>query len=133
MACLPDALRWTATHHEIAAAWHDAAEDAADDAATPGDVASRVDLAALLIKIARLTPQPVWPAATVSPFVEPGGLDRRVRRLLAGHATLTNRSPGVVFTITLMAGCAVATALLARPESLERIYLITEAVVAFGR
>src|SRR5688500_13374191 len=39
MACLPDALRWMPMHHEIVAAWHDAAEDAADDAATPGDAA----------------------------------------------------------------------------------------------
>ena len=45
-----------AVHQQIAAAWHDAAEDAADDAATRGDAASRVDLAALLMKIARLTP-----------------------------------------------------------------------------
>ena len=82
MACAPDALRWTASHNEIAAAWHDAAEDAADDAATAGDERSRVDLAQLIVKIARLAPAPAWREATVSPFVEPGGLNRRVRRLL---------------------------------------------------
>lgn len=133
MACVPDALRWTPIHHEIVAAWHDAAEDAADDAATPGDAASRVELAALLIKIARLTPEAVWPVAIVSPFVEPGGLDRRVRRLLASEAAVTKRGTRVVSAIALIAGGAVATALATRPETLERIYLVTEAIVAFGR
>ena len=44
MSCAPDALRWTPWHQEIAAQWHDAAEDAADDAATRGDQRARVDL-----------------------------------------------------------------------------------------
>ncbi len=47
MSCAPDALRWTPLHQEIAAEWHDAAEDAADDEATRGDQRARVDLAAL--------------------------------------------------------------------------------------
>ena len=43
---------------------------------------ARADLAALLVKIAGLAPMAPWTAATVSPFVEADGLDRRVRRLL---------------------------------------------------
>jgi Zn-dependent protease with chaperone function len=133
LACTPDALRWTAVHQQIAAAWNDAAEDAADDAATPGDAASRVDLAALLIKIARLTPQRLWPAATVSPFVEPHGLDRRVRRLLAGEGAATTRPHGALTSISLAAGCAAVTTIVTAPETLERLYRIIEAVVALGR
>ena len=132
LACAPDALRWTAGHHQIAAAWNDAAEDAADDAATPGDAASRVDLAALLIKIARLTPQRTWPAATVSPFIEPQGLDRRVRRLLEGKAACSNRGSRRVTSILLIAA-TLAIAGLAQPESLKRIYDLVEALVGLGR
>jgi Zn-dependent protease with chaperone function len=132
MTCLPDTLRWTPIHHQIVAAWHDAAEDAADDAATPGDAASRVDLAALLIKIARLTPEPVWPAATVSPFVEPRGLNRRVRRLLAGEAVVAvGATPA--FTAILMLAATLTAAMVMRPETLERLYGIVEAVIAVGR
>jgi Zn-dependent protease with chaperone function len=132
MNCMPDLLRWTPIHREIGAAWHDAAEDAADDAATPGDAASRVDLAALLIKIARLTPEPVWPAAAVSPFVEPGGLNRRVRRLLAGEAVVAS---GVTPACAAIFICAVtlAAAVVMRPATLERLYRIVETLIAAGR
>ena len=40
---------------------------------------ARAELAALLLKISRLAPQPVWPRAAISPFVERDGLERRVR------------------------------------------------------
>lgn len=134
MACAPDALRWTPIHHEIETAWHDAAEDAADDAATLGDSASRIDLAALIVKIARLAPAPAWREATVSPFIEPSGLNRRVRRLLAGsmpdpgHGNRDRRS-----TLLLTSAMLVATAMIAQPSLLERLYLAIEALVALGR
>jgi Zn-dependent protease with chaperone function len=132
MHCMPDLLRWTPIHREVDAAWHDAAEDAADDAATPGDAASRVDLAALLIKIARLTPEPVWPAATVSPFVEPRGLNRRVRRLLAGEAVVASGATPA-FAAIVICGATLAAAVVMRPETLERLYRVVEALIAVGR
>ena len=132
MACAPDALRWTPIHQEIAAAWHDAAEDAADDVATRGDERARANLAALLVKIARLTPGAAWPAATVSPFVENDGLDRRVRRLLdAGRTPLGRR---VTLVATRRSSCSAHASLhrVARRRS-TRIYLVVEAVIALGR
>ena len=133
MASAPDALRWTPLHHEIVAAWDAAAEDAADDAATVGDLASRVDLAALLVKIARLAPLPAWPAATVSPFVQPAGLDRRVRRLLADegrdeNGSIARRHRGVAATLF-----ALMAAVVSQPAVLLRLYDAIEAVIAFGR
>jgi beta-lactamase regulating signal transducer with metallopeptidase domain len=133
MACAPDALRWTASHNEIAAAWHDAAEDAADDAATAGDEGSRVDLAQLIVKIARLAPAPAWREATVSPFVEPGGLNRRVRRLLESGRNPQQRSqPRLRRAMLLMTG-VVAAWTIAQPRSLETLYHAIEAVIRFGR
>ena len=131
MGCAPDALRWTPWHREIAAAWHDAAEDAADDAATRGDEGARVDLAALLVKIARLTPEPSWPAATVSPFVEKSGLDRRVRRLLTPGQRLPAPSRWLPLATFAVAVATVAVAF--NPASLEQIYFLVESVIAFGR
>ena len=133
MACAPDALRWTPIHHEIATAWHDAAEDAADDAATTGDAAARVDLAQLIVKIARLAPAPAWREVTISPFVDPGGLNRRVRRLLVTDAAGTDarNSRWRSVTVLLIAVAVAATAL--PPSALERLYLATEALIRFGR
>jgi beta-lactamase regulating signal transducer with metallopeptidase domain len=131
MACAPDALRWTQSHQEIAAAWHDAAEDAADDAATRGDQRARLDLAALLVKIARLDPEPSWPAAAVSPFVERSGLDRRVRRLLASADRLA--APSRWLPLAAMAIALATFAVALTPATLEQIYYVVESAIAFGR
>ena len=131
MACAPDALRWTPWHRDIAAAWHDAAEDAADDAATRGDERARVNLAALLVKIARLTPEPSWPAATVSPFVEKCGVDRRVRRLLTSGER--NSTPSRWWPIAAIALLGATLAGVISPAAFEQIYLLVETVIAFGR
>lgn len=132
MACAPDALRWTPLHHEIAGAWHDASEDAADDAAAGGAEQARVDLAALLLKIARLTPEPAWPAATVSPFVQRDGLDRRVRRLLSPDATVATSWPDALPLAAAALGLALL-AVISSPAALARVYDAVEAVIRFGR
>ena len=133
MACAPDALRWTPIHHEITAAWHDAAEDVADDAATGGDEGSRLDLAQLIVKIARLAPAPAWREATVSPFVEPKGLNRRVRRLLESGRNPQQRPHSELRRAMLLMTAVAAVWTIAQPASLERLYLAIEAVIRFGR
>jgi Zn-dependent protease with chaperone function len=131
MNCAPDALRWTPVHHDLVAAWHEAAEDAADDVATGGDAAARTDLAALLVKMARLTSPPCWPAATVSPFVERDGLERRVRRLLSSAEAAGARSSAVGPAAAAAIGVMVAAA--ADPVVLARVYDVIEALVVFAR
>ncbi len=130
MACAPDWLRWTPLHQEVCAAWHDAAEDAADDVATGGDDRARVQLATLLVKIARLAPETVWPAATVSPFVQPDGLARRVRRLLAPEAAAADARSRVPL---IALGSAALTTGLASPGAMNAIFDVVETLVAFGR
>jgi Zn-dependent protease with chaperone function len=131
MACAPDALRWSSVHAEIVTAWHHAAEDAADDVAAGTDAGARVDLAALLVKIARLTPEPTWPAAMVCPFIERDGLDRRVRRLVGADVVTVCRWPGAA-TAAICLGGGVLTA-LSNPGVLEGTYEVIEALIAFGR
>jgi hypothetical protein len=133
MACAPDALRWTPIHHEIAGAWHDAAEDAADDAATSGDEASRVDLAQLIVKIARLAPAPAWREATVSPFVEPEGLNRRVRRLLGAGMASPERPRSYLLQAMFVMTALAALSISVQPASLEQLYHAIEAVIGLGR
>jgi Zn-dependent protease with chaperone function len=132
MASLPDALRWTPIHDEILTAWHHAAEDTADDAATGGDAAARAELAALLLKVVRLAPRPIWDSAIVSPFVETDGLDRRVRRLLKRE--LEPPAPLAVGPMIAVATIAIgALAALSSPAALEAIFKTFERLVALGR
>jgi Zn-dependent protease with chaperone function len=133
MHFLTGILRPTSIHAEIVDAWHQASEDAADDAATGDDVVARADLAALLLKVVRLAPQRTWSDAIISPFVENDrGLERRVRRLLrndleapAPLAILPMIAIGLIFT--------AAIAVMASPAALESIFDLFEALVALGR
>lgn len=132
LTCAPDVLRWTRAHQSIVAAWRDAAEYAADDAATRGKEEARVDMAALLLKIARLAPRFATPAG-VSTFADKEGLDRRVRRLLTPGDEQLRTSwqllvPAVLGTTLLAILVAVAS-----PDRLKEIYEIVELSVAFGR
>jgi beta-lactamase regulating signal transducer with metallopeptidase domain len=133
MACAPDVLRWTPAHRAIARAWDDAAEDAADDAATGGHDVARVDLAALLVKVARLSAGPALSAATISPFIERDRLDRRVRRLLS--ATQGSEVPRSSVARLLVGGglVTVMLAIFNSPSALKAVHEAVEAVVAFGR
>lgn len=132
MAFLPDTLRWTRIHDEILDAWHYAAEDAADDATTTGDPAERAELAALLLKVVRLTPLPASDTAVASPFVHDDGLERRVRRLLMPE--LEPPAP-VAWAPVTAAGMMVLAIVgtLASPETLEQVFHAFESLVAIGR
>ena len=132
MGSLPDLLRWTSIHHEISAEWHQAAEDTADDAATGGDAVARAELAALLVKVVRLAPRPIWNAAIVSPFVEHQGLDRRVRRLL--RRDLEPPAPlAIVPRIAVTTAVIASLGIVSSPAALEVIFQALEGLVALGR
>jgi Zn-dependent protease with chaperone function len=132
LGSLPDVLHWTAIHHEIAEAWHHAAEDAADDATTGKDALARAELAALLLKVARLAPHPLWQSAIVSPFVEHHGLERRVRRLI--QPELEPPAPlAIVPAIAVPTIVLAAVATVSSPSALRIIFEAFEQLVALGR
>lgn len=133
MACAPDLLRWTPAHQAIVLAWDDAAEDAADDVATAGHEKARLDLAALLVKVARLSAGPGWTAATISPFIERDRLDRRVRRLLSSthHLDAPGSAPAQALILTAIA--AVVLTIASSPAAMKTAYEAVEAIVALGR
>jgi hypothetical protein len=132
MTSLPDTLRWTRIHDEMLDGWHHAAEDAADDAATGGDEVARADLAALLLKVVRLTPRPQWRGAVVSPFGERCGLERRVRRLIKPE--LEPPAPfAIIPTVAVTLVMAASLAILSSPVMLESIFEAFEQLVALGR
>jgi len=132
MTSLPDWLMRTGIHRDMIAAWHQAAEDAADDAATRGEPAARADLAALLLKVVRLAPRCYPKAAIVSPFVESDGLERRVRRLIKAELEPPARLAIVpMIALAVIVGAGVAT--LMSPSLLNAVFVAFERLVAFGR
>lgn len=133
VACAPDLLHLSSVHGEMAAAWHHAAEDAADDQATLGNARARLELAGLLVKVARLAPQRLWTVAAVSPFVDADELDRRVRRLLQDDPPPQRSAWSTAVTgLTVVMG-AVAALCLSSPPILRMLHSGVEALVAAGR
>lgn len=128
----PDVLRWTPVHAAIVAAWRDAAEYAADDAATGGEDEARVDLAALLVKIARLTPSFASPEA-VSPFADEEGLPRRVHRLLTPIEKQLAASRHLLIPAVVAMTVLTVVVAITYPAPLEQVYELIELTVAFGR
>jgi Zn-dependent protease with chaperone function len=82
LATAPDLLAWLPGSKRLAAAWHLAAEDAADDEADSVGPTGRLVLAEALIAVARLAPPGVV-EVPMSALYRGEDLDRRIRRLLA--------------------------------------------------
>lgn len=126
IALSPDVLAWLPLSKRLALAWHDAAEEAADDHAGMLGDDGRLSLAQALIRVARLAP-PGSTAIVVptSALYRGENLDQRVRRLLG---------PPAAAAVPLSAGwrAAVTTALIASAAlALHAIHELLEAAVTF--
>ena len=113
----------------LEAAWSDAGEMAADDAAV-SDAGDALDLASALIKLSRLGPAPMTAALTTS-LVQGSGvsLNSRVERLLAWRQELPDTSPRLP-RVAIPAGLAMVLVLFASYSSvLARMHEVTEWLV----
>jgi hypothetical protein len=133
MMAAPDPLRWTPVHEAMMAAWGDAAEDAADEAAAGHDNHARLALAALLVKIAGLGALPSDLLPAMSPFVQADDLERRVRRLIASPADQPPSWPSRLIPAAALLPLIAAAATLQSPAAMKAIYEAVEAVIVFGR
>jgi beta-lactamase regulating signal transducer with metallopeptidase domain len=126
--CAPDLLCGSATAKRLEQEWCDAAEFRADARATRGDAARRLQLAAALIKVARLSavwtgksPAPFWSALHNSALLE-----LRVRHLVNGQLPPPDPFPAPFLTVAItLLGTIVALPLVA-----ETIHRVTEVLVA---
>jgi beta-lactamase regulating signal transducer with metallopeptidase domain len=126
LAVSPDLLAWMPMATRLAAAWHDAAEEAADDhAAVLGD-RGRLTLAEALLRVARLAPPGSPPIIVPASALYRGeNLDRRVRRLLGPQTAVP--PPASIWWRAAGTASVVATGALA----LHAIHELLEAAVTF--
>jgi hypothetical protein len=126
MRCLPDPLLPMHAGRKLEAAWAAAAEEAADDEAAGPQAAARTELAAALVRVARMAegPPPRWMPALA--FYEGTHLDHRVRRLLAAGAG----SNDVTARMLTAGGVAVAAgALLFTHTASRQLHALMELAV----
>lgn len=125
MDAAPDALGFTRASASIAAAWHQAVEHRADDAA-----ARRLDLASALVRVARLAGESRAGALPASALYRGEAIEERVKRLMGA----SHDGPSRAITRRLAAGAAAialtvtAAALSARAS--EIAHGVLEAAVS---
>jgi len=128
MGVTPDFVSWfPGSKRAVAAAWHEAAEDAADDCADTLGPSGRLHLAEALLRVARLVPAGTTPIVLPTSALYRGeDLGRRVRRLLV-PAAHEGRKLHSASRRLLTAGAAVTACVLA----LHGIHELVEVAVAF--
>ncbi|HZS10294.1 MAG TPA: hypothetical protein VFD58_36030 [Blastocatellia bacterium] len=134
-----DALSIAPCGRTLDCAWAEASEEAADEYAARAGAATALDLAAALVKIARLIPagtRPSLPAGALLIGDEPKGIAARVRRLtaLASSADSTVEGQEAPSNRLLLIGSgALAVALLfaaSNPRILAAVHSAIESIVA---
>lgn len=127
LAVTPDVLSWVSFSSSFAAAWHEAAEDAADDCAGSLGERGRLLLAEALIRVARLTPSGLASPAVVpmSALYRGESIERRVRRLVNPAVPLPSQPTfwrRALARATIVLGCVLA---------LKAVWEVLEAAVTF--
>lgn len=127
LLAMPDVLAWLPAGGALTAQWRASRELEADDCASGADPRKRVALASALIKVARLSLASGTPQRCRGQSSHFGGLEHRVRRLLA---PAPHTGPGVP------SRCVMTTALLAPLLAMPLyafVHQLIEVLVAFGR
>jgi|SRR5579863_1069898 len=124
---MPDTLAWLATGSALTEQWRAATEIEADERASGADPRQRVALASALLKVARLSLASGWAREAPRATLRPGGLEHRVRRLLAPFPAVRRPFPG-----RRLLTCALLVPLLAVPLYAS-VHRLIEVLVAFGR
>jgi uncharacterized membrane protein YidH (DUF202 family) len=126
MACLPDPLSITHLGQSLTARWHEAAEQAADDAAGEDSPNGRCDLAAALLNVARLSAGRPAVCLPASALYRGEDLERRVRRLVGGPAPPPLPSARLLHRLAGSASLLIAGGL-----ALRAMHEVIEAAVTY--
>ena len=126
MHAVPDPLQFGATGRAIQTAWAAAAEQAADDEAAGDRPEGRADLAAALVRVARMVqgPRPAWADGVA--FYEGSNLEDRVQRLLA-PASLGR--PARMLSAAIVVVMSAAITIVAADPIAFRVHALMEAAV----
>lgn len=127
LLAMPDVLAWLPAGGALTAQWQAATELEADERASGTDPHKRLALASALIKVARLSLASGRPHRTVKVSAHFGGLEHRIRRLLAPP-----QGDGPAFPGRRVMTSALLVPLLAMPLY-ALVHRVIEVLVAFGR
>jgi Zn-dependent protease with chaperone function len=119
----PDVISWLPASGRLFAAWREATEEAADDAASQAGAEGRLRLASALIKVAKLAPGPAPAVIPTSALYCGERLEGRIRRLLEPFRGDHEPSPTWRSRLTLCVGIAGSALVL------EGIHTVIETAI----
>jgi hypothetical protein len=124
MACLPDPLSIARLGERLTERWHDATEQAADDASGEHSPNGRCDLAAALLNVARLAAGQPAVSLPASALYRGEDLERRVRRLVCSPPSPPLPKASVIHRVA-----GSTSLLLAAGLALHAMHEVVEAAV----
>jgi Zn-dependent protease with chaperone function len=131
MYCAPDLLAWSGAIRRLEARWRAEIEYLADARAADGNDARALALASALVKVARMEERHGrdWRSPVLSTFNEPGLLEARVRRLVAGPANVARSSARFWCSVGILAAGVPASVWLF--DLSHALHDVSETLVAF--
>ncbi len=125
MDAAPDALGFTRASRALAAAWHQAVEHRADDAA-----GRRLELASALVQVARIAGASRPVVLPASALYRGEGIEDRVRRLVSGQAEARDAGHSRALAAVTVAMTAALAAAAASPWVSSAAHTLLETLVS---
>jgi Zn-dependent protease with chaperone function len=126
---LPDALHWIPAGRALDKAWETASEAAADARAAAARPGGSLDLAAALVRVARLATRGTWVDLPARALLDGGSVAPRVERLLSDEADTSATARTLAVWATLIAVPAALLVASRDPWVLQAVHRVAEALV----
>ena len=126
---LPDVVAWLPSGRALERAWESASEAAADARAAGACPGAALDLAAALVRVARLAGSGAWVELPARALLDGGSVAPRVRRLLEDEPAASGRARLVAAWALLLALPAALLLFSHEPSVLRAVQQATEVVV----
>jgi beta-lactamase regulating signal transducer with metallopeptidase domain len=126
---LPDVLPWIPSGRALEKAWETASEAAADARAAGARPGAALDLAAALVRVARLAASGAWVELPARALLDGGSVAPRVQRLLEEDAAPVGRARLLAAWAVLLAVPAALLLFSSEPSVLRTVQQATELLV----
>ena len=126
---LPDVLPWLPAGRALDRAWESASEAAADARAAAARPTGSLDLAAALLRVARLARGGAWVELPARALLDGGSVAPRVERLLSDDADADSRARLLAAWALVLALPAAFLAASRTPSVLAAVHRVAETLV----
>jgi Zn-dependent protease with chaperone function len=125
----PGILPFLGSYRSLEQAWREFTEWAADDLAAGGDKVEALNLAAALVRVARIGPVALPSPLATSLATDGTGLQKRVERLLSAAPVQGRRWPALLVTMTSIALVGLASIVIFQTTTYYSVHDLLERII----